>query len=128
MCAGDVALCAYINRGYMFEVQKQRRDLGDDFKRKIVAEILNTGVTAASIARRHNIKVSRIYKWKKIYGSEIGFMPISVVNSAPSSTNDIVNKPNNSVITITLANGSNIAFEGDYGLSDIVHLAQGLSS
>ncbi len=113
----------------MLEVQnKSTRGLDADYKRKIVAEILNTGVTAASMARRHNIKVSQIYKWKKIYGVEIGFVPVSVVNSAPLPTNAIVNKPNNSVIRITLANGSCIAFEGDYALSDIARLAQGLSS
>lgn len=107
----------------MFEAQKKTRGLDDDFKRKIIAELINTGSSAASLARRHNINASQIYKWKKIYGSEAGFLPVTV--SKPVSP---AKKRNNSIIKITLANGSSIAFEGGYDLNDITQLAQSLSS
>jgi len=112
----------------MFEVQKQSGNIDDNFKRRIVAEIINTGTSAASIARRHNIKASRVYKWKKIYGSEVGFVPVSVTKSTSCTTKPIIQKRDNINIAITLVNGCSIAFEGDYDINDILQLTQGLSS
>lgn len=111
----------------MFEAEKKTRDLNEDFRRKIVAELLRTGASAASIARRDNINVNQIYKWKKLYESEVDFVPVSVTKPISYSASPTINKRNNISINITLSNGCSIAFEGDYDLNDITQLAQGLS-
>ena len=66
------------------EVRKNPRHYGEELKRSIVAEILNTGASVSSIAQLHGITASQIYKWKKVYSSEVNFVPISVTKDKPS--------------------------------------------
>lgn len=46
---------------------KHRRSFSNEFKRKIIEELLSNSTTTATICRRHNIAYPVIARWKKDY-------------------------------------------------------------
>jgi transposase len=52
-------------------VAETRRRWSEDEKRAIVSEALRPGVNVSAIARRHGIKPSLLFRWRKMAQKEV---------------------------------------------------------
>ena len=69
-----------------------RRRWSEDEKQAIVAEALLPGVNVSAVARRHGIKPSLLFRWRKLAKNDAkptapAFLPVSV--SAPTKSGEI---------------------------------------
>jgi transposase len=55
-----------------------RRRWSDTFKKRIVAEASQPGVTVAQVAHRYDLDAKRISNWKTKFGSGVTLMPVEV--------------------------------------------------
>ena len=71
------------------EAQTPRRRWSEAKKRRIVAESLRGGESATTVARRHGVHVSVLFKWWRRYcpsaDTGAGFVPVVVEESEPAS-------------------------------------------
>ncbi len=59
--------------------RRTRRRRSDDFKRQVVAEASQPGVSVAAIARRYDLNNNLLFNWKRRFGVDIAFLPVEVV-------------------------------------------------
>jgi transposase len=97
-------------------VADTRRRWGEDEKQAIVAEALQPGVNVSAVARRHGIKPSLLFRWRKMAQKEAkpaaapAFLPVSLAAPAKSGETSCDCRANeattaDSRIEIELANG-----------------------
>lgn len=55
-----------------------RRRWSDTFKKRVVAEASQPGVTVAQIAHRYDLDAKRISNWKTKFGSSVTLVPVEV--------------------------------------------------
>jgi len=53
-----------------------RRRWSDTFKKRVVAEASQPGVTVAQIAHRYDLDAKRISNWKTKFGSSVTLIPV----------------------------------------------------
>ncbi len=95
-----------------------RRRWSEDEKQAIVAEALQPGVNVSAVARRHGIKASLLFRWRKLAQGEAktaapAFLPVSL--TAPARSGGINCDPSageapaaDNRIEIELANGRRV--------------------
>ena len=62
-----------------------RRRWSDTFKKRIVAEASEPGVTVTQIARRYDLDARRVSNWMKKFGSGVALVPVEVASSDSGS-------------------------------------------
>ena len=119
-----------------------RRRWSEDEKQAIIAEALQPGVNVSAVARRHGIKASLLFRWRKLAKNGArpehapAFLPVSVL--APTNSgergcdrNDSEAPATDNRIEIELANGRRVRVGpgGDMGaLKRILEIADGKRS
>ena len=114
------------------KARRSRRRWSEEFKRRVVAEAMAPGASAAAIARRHDLNANLLFNWKRRYGMSDRFLPIEISETEPSvpkaddgptetSVSDI------SSIEITLANGNRISVKGKLDSDTVCRLVQSLA-
>lgn len=58
-----------------------RRRFTQEFKRQVVEQLLNSGLTVAEVAREHELHPNQLCRWRNEYRHESG--PLPVLASAP---------------------------------------------
>ena len=81
------------NLAHRYSVDTRRR-WSEDEKHMIVAEALQPGVNVSAVARRHGIKPSLLFRWRKLVKSDAkpepapAFLPVSL--TAPAKSRDTI--------------------------------------
>jgi transposase len=122
--------------GRRFNVRKKRVGVGprytDGFKRQLVAESLEAGVTVPMVSKRHGVSSGRIYSWrqdKRFQGAhpEVpGFASVEV-SDAPA-LEGIAAPRSEARIEITLENGRRISVSDGVDAGFVLELARGLAA
>jgi transposase len=100
-------------------VADTRRRWGDDEKQAIIGEALQPGVNVSAVARRHGIKPSLLFRWRKMAQEEakpeaaLAFLPVSLAAPAMSGETNGDRRARegssaDSRIEIELANGRRV--------------------
>lgn len=81
-----------MGRMEIFTGRERRRRWSDEEKLRILEEAAESGVSAASVARRHDLHPQQIYAWRRQYGlpvpvcdEAVTFLPVSVVDGHSSA-------------------------------------------
>jgi transposase len=119
-------------------VADTRRRWSEDEKQAIIAEVLQPGVNVSAVARRHGIKPSLLFRWRKLAKNEAkpaapAFLPISLTAPAKSgeagcNRNDSEAPAADNRIEIELANGRRVRVGPDAdmnALKRILDIADG---
>ncbi len=105
--------------------RRTRRRWSDDFKRRVVAEASQSGVSVAALARRYDLNNNLLFNWKRRFGVDPAFLPVEVVPepAAPCA------KPADldSRIEIQLSNGHRLSISGAFDPDAVARLLHGLS-
>ena len=59
--------------------RRSRRRWSTEFKKRVVAEASQPGVSAAAIARRYDLNDNLLFNWKKKFGCEAALIPVEIV-------------------------------------------------
>ena len=78
-----------------------RQRWSDAFKKRIVAEASEPGVTVAEIARRYDLDARRVSNWMKKFGPGVALVPVEV-------TTDSSDSPTSPTIEIDLPCGTRV--------------------
>ena len=106
--------------------RRTRRRWSDDFKRRVVAEASQSGVSVSAIARRYDLNSNLLFNWKRRFGVDLAFLPVEVV---PESTVPIVEpEVSDRKIEIRLSNGHKLSVSGAFDPDAVARLLRGLSS
>jgi transposase len=110
----------------------RRRRFTDDEKLRIVAESYRDGVTAAAVARRHEISRSMIYDWRHrhclgLLGGSASFMRVVAMDGASGA--DVpraseVDWP--SALTIDLGDRCRVTVPAGFDMDAVARLLNGL--
>ena len=57
-----------------------RRRWSETFKKRVVAEASQPGVTVTQIARRYDLDARRVSNWMKKFGSGVSLVPVEVTS------------------------------------------------
>ena len=65
----------------------RRRHYSETFKRQVVAEAAEPGVSVASVARRHGLNANLIFNWRRRFGASSvpAFVPAVIVDEVSST-------------------------------------------
>ena len=79
-----------MGRMEIFTGRERRRSWSDEEKLRILEEAAEPSVSAASVARRHDLHPQQIYAWRRQYGGPVAvcdeamtFLPVSLVDGQP---------------------------------------------
>ena len=105
--------------------RRTRRRWSDDFKRRVVAEASQPGVSVAAIARRYDLNNNLLFNWKRRFGVDIAFLPVEVVpEPAAPRVKPVVW---DGKIEIQLSNGRSLSVTGAFDPDAVSRLVRGLS-
>lgn len=104
------------------KVNSKRRRYDVDFKRQVVAEALQPGVSAASVARRHGLNDNLLFNWKRTFGSEVALVPVEISPEPATAVTSF-----NLTVDIALANGTRVAVGNLPDVDSVAHLVRSLS-
>jgi len=115
--------------------RRLRRRWSEEFKRRVVAEASEPGVSAASVARRYDLNNNLVFNWKRRFGVDPAFLPVEVT-AIPAPVSPTAVSPTVSVppsepegsIEIALPNGIRVRVNGAFSADEVVRLVHGLSS
>ena len=62
-----------------------RRRWSETFKKRVVAEASEPGVTVTQIARRYDLDARRVSNWMKKFSSGVALVPVEVTSDASGS-------------------------------------------
>ncbi len=104
---------------------RTRRRWSDDFKRRVVAEASQRGVSVAAIARRYDLNNNLLFNWKRRFGVDLAFLPVEVLPEAvaPSVDPAVLD----SKIEIQLSNGNRLSISGAFDPDVVSRLVRGLT-
>ena len=113
------------------EGHKARRSWSEEFKRRVVAEAMQPGVSAAAVARRYDLNANLLFNWKRRYGMSSEFLPVEISHdelpvpqtSGEPITADAVDV---SSLEIALANGNRISVKGKLDADTLCRLVRSL--
>ena len=116
----------------MAEKERQsRRRWSEAFKRRVVAEAAQPGVSVASVARRYDLNANLVFNWRRRYGGGDGFLPVAVVGCAASGASAVDGRPAGIAegqIEISLAGGHRVTIRGGFDGQAVALLLRGLVS
>ena len=106
--------------------RRTRRRWSDDFKRRVVTEASQRGVSVAAVAQRYDLTNTLLLNWKRRFGADPAFLPIEVVPApvVPGVKPAVLD----SKIEIQLCNGHKLSVTGAFDPDAMVRLLRGLSS
>jgi transposase len=113
------------------EPRRSRRRWGEAFKRRVVAEAAEPGVSVASVARRHDLNANLLFNWRRRYGAEGSFLPVALVPCGPSPAEiakEAAGPYRAGRIEIALAAGHRVTLEGGFDPDAVARLLRGLVS
>jgi len=118
------------------ELRRRRRRWSEAFKRRVVAEAAEPGVSVASVARRHDLNANLLFNWRRRYGTSPGsdesFLPVALVPCGPSPAGvagEAAAVPLRSGrIEIALAAGHRVRLEGGFEPDAVARLLRALVS
>lgn len=113
------------------ESRRSRRRWSEVFKRRVVAEAAEPGVSVASVARRHDLNANLVFNWRRRYGVGEAFVPVAVVPCGPSPAEmarEAAERCRAERIEIALASGDRVTLEGGFDLDGVARLLRGLVS
>ncbi len=105
--------------------RRTRRRWSDDFKRRVVAEALQSGVSVAAIARRYDLNNNLLFNWKRRFGVDLAFLPVEVLPEP--ATARVKPADLDSKIEIQLSNGHRLSVSGAFDPDAVARLLRGLS-
>ena len=115
--------------------RRSRRRWSEAFKRRVVAEAAEPGVSVASVARRHDLNANLLFNWRRRYGpcpeAEESFLPVALVPCEPSPAEiarGAAASPRAGRIEIALAAGHRVTLEGGFDPDAVARLLRGLVS
>ena len=105
----------------IFRGQARRRWSETD-KRRLVAETIGPGATVHGVARRHGVRPSQLFAWRKLFRAGLeravpalpsvpGFTAVEIAPATPPSVADVVPAPSG-LIEIELAGGDRVRISG----------------
>jgi transposase len=105
--------------------RRTRRRWSDGFKRRVVAEASQPGVSVAAIARRYDLNNNLLFNWKRRFGVDLAFLPVEVLPEAvaPSVDPAVLD----SKIEIQLSNGNRLSISGAFDPDVVSRLVRGLT-
>ena len=106
--------------------RRTRRRWSDGFKRRVVTEASQRGVSVAAIARRYDLNNNLLFNWKHRFGVDLAFLPVEVVPEAAAPRVKPVVL--DSKIEIQLSNGNRLRVSGVFDPDAVARLLRGLSS
>ncbi len=81
--------------------RSSRRRWSETFKKRVVAEASEPGVTVTEIARRYDLDARRVSNWIKKFGSGVALVPVEV-------TSDHSGLPTSTAIEVDLPCGTRV--------------------
>ena len=94
------------------KIGRKRRSWDEAFKRQVVEEVSQPGVSTAEVARRYGLNANLIFNWKRRFGDETAdFLPVEVTAPEPVAAED---PEADGVIHIMLPRGIRMEVAGDY--------------
>jgi transposase len=96
------------------KTRSPRRTWSTGFKKRVVAEASQPGVSAAQIARRYDLNANLLFNWKKKFGAGGPLLPVEIVadGTVPVSSRlngdhdeAFVSQERNGHVEIALPNG-----------------------
>ena len=111
---------------------RQRRRYSQAFKRQVVGETLEAGVSVAAVARRHGLNANMLFTWRRDPrfgpGREVAsFLAVEVAEPQGPVAMAAVNGEHEGRIEIVLASGVRLALSGDVDPDLVLRLVRGLS-
>ena len=115
------------------EVHKARRSWSEEFKRRVVAEAMQPGASAAAIAQRYDLNANLLFNWKRRYGISNEFLPVEISHndlpvSQTSSEPITAGAVDISSLEIALANGNRISVKGKLDANTLCRLVRSLGT
>ena len=115
--------------------RRSRRRWREEFKRRVVAEASEPGVSAASVAGRYDLNDNLVFNWKRRYGVDRAFLPVEVTAIPAAAVSPAAVLPTVSVplsepkgsIEIALPNGIHVRVNRAFAADEVVRLVRGLS-
>ena len=104
------------------KVNSKRRRYDVDFKRQVVAEALQPGVSAASVARWHGLNDNLLFNWKRKFGNEAALVPVEI---KPEPLAAVVSLKLS--VDIALVNGARVAVGNLPDVDSVALLVRSLS-
>ncbi len=104
-----------------------RRRWSVAFKRRVVAEASEPGVSVASVARRYDLNANQVFNWRRRHGGAEVFLPVEVRTpgcSPPAAEEGGAD----GLIEISLAGGHRVAIRGGFDADRVARLLRVLSS
>ena len=98
-----------------------RQRWSDAFKKRIVAEASEPGVTVAEIARRYDLDARRVSNWMKKFGSGVALVPVEV-------TSDHSGSPTSTAIEVDLPCGTRVRCHADANTELVADIITALRS
>ncbi len=105
--------------------RRTRRRWSDDFKRRVVTEASQRGVSVAAIARRYDLNNNLLFNWKRRFGVDLAFLPVEVLPEP--ATARVKPADLDSKIEIQLSNGHRLSVSGAFDPDAVARLLRGLS-
>ena len=95
----------------------KRRRYSDAFKRQVVAEAAEPGISVASVARRHGLNSNSVFNWRRLFGADQGpgFVPaVVVVDALASDDHRIDQRPCGGRMEVIFPSGRRIVLNSDF--------------
>ena len=103
-----------------------RQRWSEAFKKRVVAEANEPGVTVAQIARRYDLDGRRVSNWMKKFNSTAALVPVEVT---PDEDNSPMSAPQPSTgVEIDLPCGSKVRFGSDVGAELVAEIITAMRS
>lgn len=117
-----------MNRG-----KRKRRSYSTAFKRRVVAETMEPGVSVAEVARRHGLNANMVFVWRgdPRFGpgrEAIAFLPVEVSPDRLVSAREPIDVCNAGQIEIAFASGHRLTLSGPFDIDAVLRLAKGLAT
>ena len=113
--------------------KRRRRSYAKAFKRRVVAETLDTGASVAEVARRHGLNANMVFLWRgdPRFGpgrDAAAFLPVEVGAVEISSIPEAIDACCAGRIEIALSSGYRLTLSGAFDVDAVVRLARGLAA
>ena len=120
-----------VEDGGVAPVERRRRYWTPDEKRRIIAESLEEGASAASVARRHGLNANLLFTWRRQLGVEsvkelARIVPVMVATQAPPAVLVAPSGPAGRM-EITLSSGERIVVGADVETAALARVVKALS-
>ena len=104
-------------------VPRTRRRFSVEFKQRVVSEASVPGVSVSAVARRYDLNANQVFNWRRRYGGEDAFLPVTI--AAPASPVPL-DKDVSGEIEIALSVGHRVRIRGGYDADRLARLLLGL--